>query len=130
MSAPAYRVVFVDRIRGWRYTWEGCRDRWFILHDLTHSTPLVGYYREVTLGELLVDFTQQIEPVPAPAPAAAASDDWMAVADAAGVTERTPGLQPEVEFTAGPTTWGPAWGDARLAQVVDQWARDLSGGAR
>lgn len=57
------------------------------------------------------------------------ADDLMAVAEAVGVVPAVdepipyavPGIQPECEFTAGPTGWGPPFADANLARLLAKW---------
>ena len=62
-------------------------------------------------------------------------DHFVPVEDLTGLAEvlgvlvdslRQPGEQPAVEFTAGPTSYGPFWADDRLAQLLDVWARDVA----
>ncbi|MBB3041177.1 hypothetical protein [Nocardioides soli] len=57
------------------------------------------------------------------------ADDLTELAEAVGVLVdalRRPGDPLAVEFSTGPSSYGPFWSDARLGQLVEVWAREVA----
>ena len=56
-------------------------------------------------------------------------EDLTGLAEVLGVlvdTLRHPGEPLAVEFSTGPSSYGPFWSDDRLAQLLDGWAREIA----
>jgi hypothetical protein len=117
MNAPQQprRRLYVHHDTGW--TFLEVR-RGIVISHMQRVDPADGWAWMVPTAMLADRFTRVDEDGEPVAVEPVADDIDMPV------PYRVAGVQPAVEFTAGPVGYGPWWTDEHLAALVARWARE------